>query len=100
MKKIITAAIISLTVNLILMFINYRSYLETNYLKFAHRIHGGEITVEFGFGWEAVHIYAMSTEETSSHALRFNLLSLLIALLLGAGLMWLLLSVIGKVRKH
>jgi len=100
MNKKLIALITSLAINLVLLFINYHSYIESNYLKFSYRMYGGEIMIEYGFGWRVVHIYAMSMEDTNTHSLHFSPLSLLLTILFGIGLVWLLLSVIDKIRKR
>lgn len=78
MKRFCLSAAISLLIVLIGLFINYRSYQERNHLKYSHKFHGGEITIEYGFGLEAVHIYTMEPGGHDSHRLRFSPISFLL----------------------
>ena len=80
MKKLLLSAIISLLIVLIGMFINYRAYQEDHYLKYSFKNHGGEITIEHGFGLQAIHIYTMEMGGHDSHRLRFDVFSFLIYL--------------------
>ncbi|MBR4461098.1 MAG: hypothetical protein IKS51_00725 [Erysipelotrichaceae bacterium] len=80
MKKICLSAAISLLIVLIGMFINYRAYQEDHYLKYSFKNHGGEITIEHGFGLQAVHIYTMEMGGHDSHRLRFDVISFLLFL--------------------
>ena len=81
MKRICISALIALLIIGIGMFINYRAFQQDHHLKYSIKHHGGEITIEHGFGLQAVHIYAMSPEENDSHTLRFDPISFLVFLL-------------------
>ena len=80
MKKLLLSAIISLLIVLAGMLVNYRAYQEDHYLKYSIKNHGGEITIEYGFGLEAVHIYTMEMGGHDSHRLRFDLVNFLLSL--------------------
>ena len=80
-KNLIVAFGVSLAVCLASMYGNYRAYRETNYLAWSHRVHGGEITVEFAPGWHAVHTYGMTPEEKDAHNLVFSPVALAVSLL-------------------
>ena len=80
MKNLAVAFAAALVVCLFSMYINYRSYQETNYLEWSYRRYGGEITIEFAPGWHAVHIYAMRSGDHDSHKLVFSPLPLIGAL--------------------
>ena len=74
----IISAIISTILTAVGTLVNYFSYQSNTHLLWAIRSHGGEITVEFGIGWHAVHTYAMSMEQTDTHKLAFDPVSLII----------------------
>ena len=104
MKRLL---IISLVIALVLCaagcYINYREYNDRHYLKWSVKHHGGEITIEHGFGWRSVHIYGMSPEDHDSHKLEFSVFSLLLtltALFVVCLLICLVVSAVLKLRKH
>ena len=74
------------------MLANYRSYQNDHYLKYAIKNHGGEITIEHGFGLEAVHIYAMEMYGHDSHKLQFDLFHFMFDLFGFAAILYLILS--------
>ena len=71
MRNLWIALAVSITVNLLCMYVHYQTYQETHYLKWASRNHCGESTIEFAPGWEAVHTYAMLPEDRDLHRLSF-----------------------------
>ncbi len=78
MKRLCISAVLSLFIVLIGMFLNYRTYQEDHYLKYSFKSYGGEITIEHGFGLEAVHIYTMEMDGHNSHHLRVSIFSFLL----------------------
>ena len=80
MKKLFLSVIISLLIVLAGMLVNYRAYQKDHHLKYSIRNHGGEITIEYGFGLEAVHIYTMEMGGHDSHRLRFDIVNFLLSL--------------------
>ena len=100
MKKVIIAIVLAALVCLAGMYVNYRTYKQENRLKFAIRHHGGEITVEEGFGLQAIHTYGMTPEQSNTHDLRFSIAGLLIWLVACAVLIYVLLSVAGYLIKR
>lgn len=100
MKKITISLLISLLIVLIGMLINYRAYQENRYLQYSIRHHGGEITIEHGFGLQAVHIYAMDPADHDSHKLRFSLFSFLLFFIVTAILVYLLLWIAAWILKR
>ena len=98
MKRPVIAALIALVITLAGMYINYRSFLDTQYLRWSLKMHGGEITVENGFGLRVSHIYAMTPEASNSHSLSFSPAGFLIMFLLIAAAVFLLLTVTEKIR--
>ena len=80
MKKIIAALGGSLAINLLTLYINWRAFLDTRYLKWSYRSFGGEITIENAFALRAVHTYGMILGATDSHSLHFSLLNALLFL--------------------
>ncbi|MBO4918900.1 MAG: hypothetical protein J5365_01950 [Erysipelotrichaceae bacterium] len=99
MKKITLSLIISLAVNLVGALINYIYYQFNRHLFLCFRSFGGEITVESGFGLIAVHIYAMEPNSSDSLHLRFEPLAFIVWLLAIALIVFLILFLIGKIRK-
>lgn len=99
MKRFILSAIVSLVLNAAAFVVNYCSWLRDRRLPLALRMHGGEITVELGFGLRGTHIYAMTPESITTHNLHFDPLSMVFCLLVGIVLVYLILLIIGKVRK-
>lgn len=99
MKRLILSAIVSLVLNAAAFVVNYCSWLRDHRLPLALRMHGGEITVELGFGLRGNHIYAMTPEGLTTHNLHFDPLSMILCLLMGIALIYLILLIIGKVRR-
>ena len=99
MKKVWISLGIALTLTFIGMYINYRSFQDDGRLKFAARMHGGEITVEHGFGLQAVHIYAMTPEESDAVSLRFSIISFVMTAALIFAAVFVLLFLADRFRK-
>ena len=97
MKRLVISAIVSVVLNAAAFVVNLVSWNADHRLPLALRMHGGEITVEFGFGLRGVHIYAMSMEDVSTHSLHFDPISMVLCLLIGIGIVYLLLFIGGKV---
>ncbi len=100
MKRLIISAAVSLAVNLAAFVINYCSWLRSQQLHLALRMHGGEITTELGFGLRGTHIYGMTPDQLTTHSLRFDPVSMILCLLIGIALVCLILSIPGKLRKN
>ncbi|MBQ7432354.1 MAG: hypothetical protein IJV50_02670 [Lachnospiraceae bacterium] len=98
MKKGIIAVVISLLVNGIGMYVNYRAFQQGNYLKWCVRRVGGEITIENGFGWQATHIYPMLPDEEVTHTLRFRPVSFLMYVVAAALMIYVVLILADKLR--
>ena len=82
MKRILlTAALIALGICFGGSLINYLYFRSQGYLLFAKRMWGGEITHEMGFGWNYIHIYSMSPEESDSVHFTFSVPQFLICFL-------------------
>ena len=63
MKKVLLSFLITLGITLGGCLVNYLYYQANGCLLLAYKMWGGEITHEMGFGWEYVHIYAMTPDE-------------------------------------
>ena len=100
MKKVWISLGIALTLTFIGMYINYRSFQDDGRLKVAARMHGGEITVEHGFGLQAVHIYAMTPEESDAVSLRFSAFSFVTTAVLIFAAVYILLFLVNYFRKR
>ncbi len=72
-KTLLITALISLGIVFGGTLINYLYYQSRGYLLFAWRMWGGEITHEMGFGWNYVHIYAMTPGESDTRRLTFSI---------------------------
>ncbi|MBQ9886677.1 MAG: hypothetical protein IJM37_07460 [Lachnospiraceae bacterium] len=97
--KLPVSIIISCVITAIGMLVNYIEYTNTNYLKWAFRMPGGECLNENGFGLNVFHTYAMSLEDTNSHHLTFSIISLILSIVVFAAVIFLLLFVIDKILK-
>ncbi|MBQ7502454.1 hypothetical protein IJT93_07035 [bacterium] len=91
MNNILISLAASLGINLLGMYINYRCFLQRNYLKWSFKVMGGECMSETGFGLSVFHTYGMSPEETDGHNLSFSPVNFIIftaftALLIYGGL--------------
>ena len=75
------------------MIVNYLSFRENDMLKWAFRNHGGEITIEYGFGLRAVHIYGMRPDQATTHSLHISILGFLASVFAGAVIVWVVLTV-------
>ena len=82
-KRLLISALASLAINLFALVVNWRAFLETQYLRWSYKIYGGEVMREVAFGLSAVHHYSMTPlGEGDSHALSFSLLGTVALLLL------------------
>lgn len=97
MKRLIISAVVSVVLNAAAFVVNLISWHRDHHLPLALKMHGGEITVELGFGLRGLHIYAMRADEVTSHSLHFEPISMIVCLLLGIGIVFLLLFVLNKV---
>lgn len=104
MKKIlIISLVLAVIVCSVGCYMNYNAYMESHNLKWSIKNHGGEITIEHGFGWESVHIYGMTPEESDSHKLTFSPFSLLLSLAASFAVCFvvcLAVSSLLKLKKH
>ncbi len=100
MKKILTAGIGALLVCAAGTLVNYLHYRQDHHLLWCYRIHGGEITIEYGFAVKAVHIYAMTPEQVGTHHISFSILGLIVSLLVSFAILLLLITLIGKLLKR
>ena len=100
MKRLVISAILSLVLNAAAFVVNLLSWHSSSHLPLALRMHGGEITVELGFGLRGVHLYAMSLEDVTTHGLHFDPITMVLCLLIGIGLVYLVLLLGGKVFKR
>ena len=79
--KLFNAFLISLGITLAVMAVNYVYYLNNKWLLLCLTMHGGEITVQFGFGLVLSHIFAMRPEDHDSIRLRFEPISFVLTIL-------------------
>lgn len=100
MKKMIIAAVMSLTVNLGGMLINYLHFRRTNYLMYSVKTFGGEFMGETGFGLTVSHIYTMIQGGNDTHSLRFNPIGFILSFLIIAAVFYALLLIISALRNH
>lgn len=100
MKRIVLALIISLAVNLAGALVNYVYYQFNRHMLLCIRHFGGEITIESAFGLVFRHIYAMRPEDRDSLSIRFEPVLFVIWFLAVAVIIYLILFVIGKIRKR
>ncbi len=98
-KNVLISFFLSLAVCLIGAFVNYRSFLSGKYLLWSLKMYGGEITIEYGFGWIVSHIYGMTPDSTTSHNLRFSPIQFILMLAVGTALFFLIVTLVSKFRK-
>ncbi len=103
LKRVLISAAIALVITLTGLYINYRYFLEHQHLRWSLKHHGGEITIENGFGLRAVHVYGMTPDQAASHKLVFDALNFLVFLLAVTAVIFLILwlgGMIGKAGKR
>lgn len=98
MKNHLTlAGAIALAVNLIAALVNYLYYRSNGNLLICMKTHGGEITIEHGFGGlRAVHIYGMTPDAVTTHTLRFSPLLFLISFCLTLVVVFAVLKIVRR----
>ena len=99
MKRLVISLVTALIITSAGALMNYLHFQKTGHLLLASKMWGGEITVEFGFGWRMVHIFAMSPEEQDSISLTFQFVQFFGQALATALIIFLLLCIISAVRK-
>ena len=99
MKRITLSLIISLGIILLGALINYIYYRLNRHMLLCIRHFGGEITIESAFGLIFRHIYAMRPEDRDSLSIRFEPILFVIWFLAIAVFVYLILFVVGKIRK-
>lgn len=98
-KRWVTAGCTAVVINLLACMINYLSFQDSNWLMLKVEVYGGEITMEYGFGGlRAVHIYAMTPDQLTTHTLKFSVLLFLGCTVLTTLLVYLLLTLFAKRR--
>ncbi len=98
MKKLAIAFAAALLINLAGMYINYRSFVNTNYLKWSFKIHGGEFTGEFGFGLRVNHYYAMTSNGSDSHSIIFSPISFILFMLAAFAVLYAVTWIVFKIK--
>lgn len=99
MKKLIVSAAASLILTLTGLFVNYMYYQNNKHLLLGYNMHGGEITVENGFGLRVTHIYAMTPNSRDSISCRFSLPGFILTFLLLTLIIWLIWTIIAMIRR-
>ena len=100
MKRLVISLITALIITSAGALMNYLHFQKTGHLLLAARVWGGEITVEYGFGWRMVHIFAMSPEEQDSIYLLFQYMQFFLQALATALVVFLILSIISALRSR
>ena len=101
-KILVISLVMAIIICAVGSYVNYNAFKDRHNLKWSRKHHGGEITIEYGFGWRAVHIYGMSPEDHDSHKIEFSLFSLLLSLVSVFAvcvLLGLLISALLKLKK-
>ncbi|MCR4949934.1 MAG: hypothetical protein K6A40_01280 [Solobacterium sp.] len=98
MKRIWISAAAALCLTLRGMLINYRAYQSGNYLKWSFKMHGGECTLERGFGLSVFHVYPMTMDGTSTHSLSLDPISFLLSIAILTALIWGILTAVSFFR--
>ncbi len=98
MKRLLLSAIISLVLNAAAFVVNYASWVSRHTLPLAVKLHGGEVTVELGFGLRAAHLYGMTPDQVTTHNAAFDPISMAVCFLALLAAAYLVLFLIAKVR--
>ena len=99
MKKLRVSLAGGLFLTLAGMLWNYLNFRKNHWLKFAYSGHGGEITIQYGFGWRLVHIFAMEMGQSDSISLKFDPFSFLFCFLLCTASVFLAVTIMGRIVK-
>ena len=99
LKRVLVSAAIALVITLAGLYINYRCYLEHQHLRWSLKQHGGEITIENGFGLRAVHVYGMTADQAATHKLVFDPLNFILCHVAVTAVIFLILWLGGMIRK-
>lgn len=99
MKKVCLAFVIALIINAACLVVNYVSYQNTQHLKLARVMHGGEVSVEYGFGLSAVHTYGMMADQTTTHHLVFSWVGFMMSTLIISVMIYMVIQIVTIVRK-
>ena len=78
----------------------YLYWLSNNRLVFSLDMPGGEMLLQIAFGLRALHTYAMTLEQTDSHSLHFSPLGFLAYTLAFTAVIYLILTLVSKLRKQ
>ena len=97
-KRILISMLVSALINAAGSFANFMAFRQTNHLLLGFRQYGGEIMVEQGFGTIVSHIYPMTPDKVTTHHFHFSILMFAIWTLAMGIIVFLLLTVIGKVK--
>ena len=98
MKRLLLSAIVSLVLNAGAFVANYIGWHRDHWLPLAVKMHGGEVTSEFGFGLRAVHLYGMTPDQVTTHNAAFDPISMAVCFLALLAAAYLVLFLIAKVR--
>ena len=98
MKRFGLSFLISLIINLLGLGYEYLSWRTQHYLPLALQFPGGECLGQYGFGLYAFHIYGMTPDQVSSHSVAFRPLLFLLGVLALAALIFLILTMIAKIK--
>ena len=82
MNTALLSLLIATGITLAGMLVNYLYYLENRWMLLCVTMHGGEITVQFGFGLRLVRIFAMMEGERDSIKFGFDIISFILTLAL------------------
>ena len=78
-KKIISSALISIVINVIIFLINLICANMFHFLPFSYSLAGGECIEHIGFGIDLIEIFAFTTSGSASNTyqISFNILSII-----------------------
>ena len=100
MKRFLISLAIGAVLTLLGSAAEYICWLSRPYLLFAWNIPGGECLMQYAFGLRAFHTYAMTPDHADTHSLRFTPFGFLVCTLLFALIVFLILTIISKLKKH
>ena len=98
MKKAIIALGSALALNLAALAVNWRAFVETDYLRWSYKFYGSEVMSEAAFALRATHRYGMALGADDAHRLRFSLLNALLFELAWAAVIYGVITLAGRIR--
>ena len=98
MKKAIIALGSALALNLAALAVNWRAFVETDYLRWSYKFYVSEVMSEAAFALRATHRYGMALGADDVHRLQFSPLNALLFELAWAAVIYGVMTLAGRFR--